>query len=171
MAFGKVDDNMMQCVNDISKMRAIKSGDEDQDPASSWVDVHKLSDRNKSKALGTTPVPPVKGIQHRRSIPMTARLDAKKRERNFWSWVEEVEISGYWGPNNNEYYDSEWEQITHDWDHAEKISFESGNEFKDRYGKVHNQGVKIEFVTEVINLYFRVFGHLEQFKILKVMRS
>ena len=130
------------------------------------MDYSKLSERNKNKELGT-PVPPVKGIQHRRSIPLTARLDARKREQDFDRWVTMV---WRWGRKERAYYVSETEGINRHWEHARKTSMESGNEFKDRHGVVHNVGVKIPALTQIIDLYFREYGHLKHFRKLTDQR-
>ena len=55
--FGRVDENMMmKCVKDICKIRAAGRQDEDKDPASTRVDVVKLSERNMAIELGLTPL-------------------------------------------------------------------------------------------------------------------
>jgi hypothetical protein len=167
MAFSKVDENMMKCVNDICRKRAALSEDADKDPASSRVDVMKLSERNQYIELGLTPVPPIRGIQHRRSIPLIARLDARKRETEYHAWVKEVEASGYWSDENRDWYTSEWQEIEQDWKHAVTISMGSGNEFYDRDRVLQNQGQKPNMVTEIIDLYWREYGHLGHFRRLR----
>ena len=171
VAFGKVDDNMMKCFNDICKKRTALSEDEDKDPASSWVDVVKLSERNMYKELGLTPVPPIKGIQHRRSIPLIARLDVRKREAEYNAWVKEVEAGGCWPDEHRAWYYKEWQEIEQDWKHVHTISMESGNEFYDRDGVLHNEGKKPKILTEIIDLYWLEYGHLGHFRRLKGDRS
>ena len=108
MAFGNVD-NMMKCVNDICRKRAALS-EGDKDPASTRADVMRLSERNRYIELGITPVPPIKGIQHRRSIPQLARMDVRKREAEYWQWVAEVQVRGWWSDEDNARFNSEWQE-------------------------------------------------------------
>ena len=80
MIFGKVNEDMMKCLNDICRKRGALSL-HDNDPASSRGDVSNLSDRNRAIELGLIPIPEVKGIQHSTSDPQLARIAARKREK------------------------------------------------------------------------------------------
>ena len=76
MIFGEVNEDMMKCFNDICRKRCAEN-----DPASPRAEIKNLSERNRAIELGVMPIPAVKGIQHTMSIPLLARIAARKGER------------------------------------------------------------------------------------------
>ena len=159
ISFGKITDEHMACVNDIRKVRAAISQEEDKVPASSRDDAEKLTERNRAIELGLTPLPPVKGLHHRQSIPLMARLDARKKEDDFNKWAADMEVryGQEWSDEDTRYWRQEKEEIEKDWDKAYTISVQSGFGFFDRYGNWIHGSIPENLFAEVIDLYFRVY--------------
>ena len=95
-------------------------------------------------------------------------MGARKREKEYHAWVSEVKAGGCWSDEDLVHYDSEWREVNKDWEHAIRISIESGFPFYDRQGNRRIEGNKPPMVAELIDLYLRQYPN--HFKELREVR-
>ena len=92
-AFGHISPEMQQCIEQAARGRAELASGEDG-LASTQVDESRFSRRSQARMRGDEP-PPVEGVNHTRSVPYVARLEAKDMKKKL---DEEDKVA--WG----EYY-------------------------------------------------------------------
>ena len=90
-------------------------------------------------------------------MPMVARIDARTREQKYNNWAAELMARGRrWSEEDVRHWHDEYEAVKKEWDEAEKLSFDSGYGFFDRYG-TWREGSKPDFITQVIDNYLRAY--------------
>ena len=73
-------------------------------------------------------------------------------------------MRGVWNEEMQEIWQRNRDNVNLAWDFAERISYESGFEFEDRRGVIHNEGVERTLAAEV-GQHFLVTDH--DFKVLR----
>ena len=136
--------------------------------ASTQGNLDNLSARSRAKFMGL-PVPEVQGVNHQRSAPYTARMEARLRmyqyrTRHRTAW-QEHQSGQNWTHEDLEQDREELLECRLAWDHAEKISRDSGFEFFDRHDKRCNVGAKTFIVAEIVDQFLSQHGG--QFKHIK----
>ena len=143
LAFGTISQEIIDCVNTICASRAIEHFEGPVDLASSQVEFARLSERSKAGLLGQE-LPPVRGINHVRSVPYQARDHARQQQREYYEWEAKqwqdyqnspASSRGSWTAAEQQEWERRWQAVQDNWDYAERISYESGFEFYDRHGE------------------------------------
>ena len=154
LAFGCITQEMVQCVDDVSKYRASLCAESECALASSQ-DLSRLSERSRAKYLGE-----VFGCS---SVPYLARQAARINTHRYWKRRQQQIYDhrhgiSQWGPEVDAEDKESWRTLQLEWDEAEGISFEAGFEFNDRRGCRMAVGKKQDFMVEVVDLLLSRHG-------------
>ena len=138
VAFGWINGDMIEAINEESDHRAKRN--KDTDSASSRVTTfERLSPQNRARHLNE-PVPPVRGISRSQTPASQLRQEAKDMSKQLEKFeandLEEYRRTNWWTDRQQELWLRRRAEVAAAWDEAERLSYDAGQNFKDRYGKM-----------------------------------
>ena len=155
VAFGYVDREMVQCLNEACVQRAEEKR-ESMDPATSRdTQFGRLSGRSRAALYGFA-MPPVEGMTKKRTEAYEAREAARQM-------VEELNVvkykdmrayeNGRADLTPNHVWLARADVVDRAWQEAMVLSYAAGHTFTDRWGAVHHLSAE-SIVARAVRLYF-----------------